>query len=205
VAASERSALPRRAAWNGQGPPADPRERIIDAASRCLAALGVERTSLTSIAQTAGVSRQTIYKYFATKEDIVVKALELEAARASERIMTMAKNNTTAADYVVELGVAAFREFTSNPAISPVLAVIGHAGQTDRVLGPEAIAIARHFLEPVLGYAPAKAAELDEMTETFIRFHLSLLEFASPITESEDVLRGYLHRVLVPALGLTHA
>ena len=186
-----------------QGAPADPRDHIIDAASRCLATLGLERTSLTAIAQAAGVSRQTIYKYFPTKEAIVVKALESEAARVSERIMAVAKCNTTAADYAVDLCLAARAEFLRNPAISPMVTVIGQAGETDRVLGPEAIAVARRFLEPILTFAPDKRSHLDEMTETFIRFQLSLLEFKSAMTESEDTLRAYLRRVLVPALGLT--
>lgn len=197
--------LPRRVAWRRQGAPTDPREHIIDAASRCLASLGLERTSLTSIAQAAGVSRQTIYKYFATKEEIVAKALETEAARASERIMTAAKSNTTAADYAVELFMAARAEFLRNPAISPMMTVLGQVEQSRRVLAPESIAIARHFLEPILAYAPEMEPHLDEMTETFTRIHLSFLEFASDITESEGALRDYLHRVLVPALGLTAA
>ena len=81
----------------------DPRAHIIAAASRCLATVGLERTSLTAIANESGVSRQTIYKYFATRDEIIVEALENEAAEASERIMAIARNNATAAGYVVEL------------------------------------------------------------------------------------------------------
>ena len=83
--------------------------------------------------------------------------------------------------------------------------MLGQVSEPERVLGTEAIAIARHFLEPILSYAPDKEPDLDEMTETFIRFHLSLLEFSSANTESENDLRAYLHRVLVPALGLQGA
>src|SRR5271154_4307999 len=47
-----------------------------------------------------------------------------------------------------------------------------------------------------------RESELDEMTETYMRFLLSLLTFESTATRSQDSLRSYLHRVLVPALGL---
>ena len=111
----ETEGLPRRVAWRQHGTPADPRAHIIDAASRCLATVGLERTSLTAIANESGVSRQTIYNYFATRDEIIVEALEKEAAEASERIMAVARKNATAAGYVVELLVSAYSEFKRNP------------------------------------------------------------------------------------------
>jgi AcrR family transcriptional regulator len=198
----ESEGLPRRVAWRQHGTPADPRAHIIDAASRCLATVGLERTSLTTIAKESGVSRQTIYKYFATKDEIIVKALEKEASEASERIMAVARKNTTAAGFVVELLVSAYSEFKRNPAISPVVAVLEGPAARARVLTPDVVATVRHFLEPILSYLPDRESELDEMTETYMRFLLSLLTFESTATRSQDSLRSYLHRVLVPALGL---
>jgi hypothetical protein len=40
------------------------------------------------------------------------------------------------------------------------------------------------------------------MTETYLRFELSLLTIDSATSRSTEAMRGYLHRVLVPALGL---
>jgi AcrR family transcriptional regulator len=162
----------------------------------------LERTSLTTIAKESGVSRQTIYKYFATKDEIIVEALEKEASDASERIMAVARKNTTAAGFVVELLVSAYSEFKRNPAISPVVAVLEGPAARARVLTPDVVATVRHFLEPILSYLPDRESELDEMTETYMRFLLSLLTFESTATRSQDSLRSYLHRVLVPALGL---
>jgi AcrR family transcriptional regulator len=198
----ETEGLPRRVAWRQHGTPSDPRAHIIAAASRCLAAVGLERTSLTAIANESGVSRQTIYNYFATRDEIIVEALEKEAAEASERIMAVARNNATAAGYVVELLVSAYSEFKRNPAISPVIAVLEGPAARARVLTPDVVATVRHFLEPILSYLPDRGSQLDEMTETYMRFLLSLLTFESAATRSQDSLRSYLHRVLVPALGL---
>lgn len=66
----------RRVAWGGQGQPEDPRSRIAEAAIRTLATHGLEHTSLTVIAREAQVSRQTVYAYFSTKEEIAEIALE---------------------------------------------------------------------------------------------------------------------------------
>ncbi|GAC1402403.1 MAG: hypothetical protein NVSMB60_18680 [Mycobacterium sp.] len=193
---------PRRVAWRQHGTPSDPRAHIIAAASRCLANVGLERTSLTAIATESGVSRQTIYKYFATRDEIIVEALETEAAEASERIMAIARNNATAAGYVVELLMSAYSEFKRNPAISPIISVLEGPDARARVLTPDVAVTVRHFLEPILSYLPERASDLDEMTETYMRFLLSLLIFESESTRTQDALRRYLHRTLVPAMGL---
>ena len=199
---AEQTRRPRRVAWGTLGPPRDPRARIIEAASDCLTKFGVERTSLTAIANQAGVSRQTIYKYFPTKEEIVIEAVRQEAAEASERIMAVAQQHSTAAGFVVELCVAAHFEFTHNPAIWPFFTELDRVDIRERLLDSETIDMVKHFLEPILSYLPEKAPYLNEMTETFLRFHLSLLTYDSTVTQTQSALRGYLHRVLVPALGL---
>jgi hypothetical protein len=83
-----------------------------------------------------------------------------------------------------------------------VVAVLEGPAARARVLTPDVVATVRHFLEPILSYLPDREPELDEMTETYMRFLLSLLTFESTATRSQDSLRSYLHRVLVPALGL---
>ena len=52
------------------------RERILQAALGCIGAYGVEGTSIAHIRKAAGLSAGTIYRYFASKEDLVVAALE---------------------------------------------------------------------------------------------------------------------------------
>lgn len=43
------------------------------------------------------------------------------------------------------------------------------------------------------------------MTETFLRFELSLSTIGSATTDKDHELRGFLRRVLVPALGVPAA
>ncbi|MBE7191695.1 MAG: TetR/AcrR family transcriptional regulator [Gordonia polyisoprenivorans] len=195
--------LPRRVPWSSADTTSGPRDRIIVAASRCLADVGLERTSISEIARRAGVSRQTIYNHFAERDEIVAAAIGLAAAEASERIIARVRQQASAADFVVELCVAALDEFTHNPAIRPMISLLEQPGARSSTLTPEVIAYARGFLEPVLDHEPHLADGIDEMTETFLRFELSLLTLDSATTRSPDAIRGYLHRVLVPALGLT--
>jgi AcrR family transcriptional regulator len=46
-------------------------DRILDAAERLIFRTGARKMSLTDVATLAGVSRPTIYRYFASKEDLI--------------------------------------------------------------------------------------------------------------------------------------
>jgi AcrR family transcriptional regulator len=191
-----------QAPWYREVPPTEPRERIIAAASRIMARSGLERTSISAIAREARVSRQTLYNHFETKQQVIEQALESAASNAAERINAAARTNTSAAGFVVDLCMASLEEYSRNPAISPVIPLLQGDDARQSVLAPHGLDVARHFVEPILSYVPDRAPDLDEMTETLLRFVLSLLTFESDITRSPDALRRYLHRVLVPAMGL---
>jgi AcrR family transcriptional regulator len=201
------SARGRRIAWHGGRTERHlpPRERIVAAASRCLVELGLERTSISAIAREAGISRQTVYSYFPTKDEIVSEALLAAASAASERIIAEAAGAPTAADFVVEICIAAVAEFRRNPAIAPIMTLLGEPQARRDVLTPETIAATRRFLEPLLDYQPELASRMDELTETYLRFELSLLTLDSSVSTDPTALRGYLHRALVPALGIRAA
>jgi AcrR family transcriptional regulator len=199
---ADADARTRRAPWHLEVPPTDSRERIIAAASRIMARSGLERTSISAIAREARVSRQTLYNHFETKQEIIEQALETAASSAAERIIAAAQANTSAAGFIVELCLSCLDEYTRNPAISPVIPLLQGDDARQSVLAPHGLDVARHFVEPILSYVPDRAADLDEMTETLLRFVLSLLTLESDITRSPDALRRYLHRVLVPAMGL---
>lgn len=66
-------------------------ERILDATRRLLVTAGARRLSLSDVATLAGVSRPTIYRYFASKEDLIDALGAQERRRfdaAMERAMT---------------------------------------------------------------------------------------------------------------------
>ena len=70
------------------------------------------------------MSRQTIYNHFDSKQEIIERALAGAASNAAERIIAAARSNASAAGFVVELCVSALHEYTRNPAISPVIAIV---------------------------------------------------------------------------------
>lgn len=61
-----------RAAKADAGPAFNPvHHRILAATVEVIAARGLERLSMTEISQAAGISRQTLYRYFASKEVLI--------------------------------------------------------------------------------------------------------------------------------------
>ncbi|UDY25011.1 TetR/AcrR family transcriptional regulator [Nocardioides sp. Kera G14] len=51
------------------------RERILDAAESCLRELGIRRTTMATVAETAGISRAWLYRHFPGKATLVAAAL----------------------------------------------------------------------------------------------------------------------------------
>ncbi|HVM18849.1 MAG TPA: TetR family transcriptional regulator [Egibacteraceae bacterium] len=56
-------------------PSSTTRDRILDAALRAMAAHGLAKLSLEDVAREAGMSRQTVYRYFGSKEALVTAAI----------------------------------------------------------------------------------------------------------------------------------
>lgn len=198
--------MARRPAWSGR-PPLDAdeaRERLVEATITCVARLGWGRTSMSAIAAEAGVSRPTLYAHFPDRDTILEAALTEAANRLVERVWALAADVETGADFVVEAMMVALEEFPADPVLS-LMARPGPdtAAWASDSLSPASLAVGKRFLAPLERLSPESAGEMDEITETTIRFLLSLLLFPNPVPRSAEEQRAYLHRRLVPALGLT--
>ncbi|MBL7501420.1 TetR/AcrR family transcriptional regulator [Frankia sp. CNm7] len=194
----------RRAPWSGRSPAAQAesaREKIIDATVTCIRRHGLERTSISAIATIAGVSRPTVYAYFETREALVSLALEQAGRSIAERVVAAARRRSkTAGDFAVEALIAARREFRAEPALHPISQAPADAWAANQALSENSLEIARSILEPITSYDPSLESRLDEITETLIRWLLSLLIFDSDRTSSDTKLRAYLRRSVVPAI-----
>ena len=75
-------------------PQADLAERILDAARQLMLGMGARKLSLSDVATLAGVSRPTIYRYFASKEDLI-DALGTHERRRFDAAMERAMSGVT--------------------------------------------------------------------------------------------------------------
>lgn len=65
-------------------PSNETRDRLLDAAEQLIYAGGIHATGMDRIVRESGVSRKSVYRYFASKEELVAEALR----RRDERWMT---------------------------------------------------------------------------------------------------------------------
>jgi AcrR family transcriptional regulator len=64
----------------------DSRERLMEAARRCLVERGHAQCSVKAIAEIAGVNHGLVHHHFGSKEGLFVAAVKREAARHGERL-----------------------------------------------------------------------------------------------------------------------
>nr|MDA8343783.1 TetR/AcrR family transcriptional regulator [Actinomycetota bacterium] len=67
------------------------RDRILDAALAAAADHGIARLSVGDVAHRAGLSRQTLYKYFPSKQTLVSEAVAREAADVVRQVVSAAE------------------------------------------------------------------------------------------------------------------
>ncbi len=78
--------------------------RILDAAERCMARYGL-RVSMRDVAAEAGMSRGSVYRYYADREALVDAVLERTADRFVDAAAHEVDARTTLADQVAEAAV----------------------------------------------------------------------------------------------------
>ena len=78
---------------------------------------------LREIAKRAGVGLQTIYKYFGTKDELIVAAIEQDLATLTQRMTAAAENSnhTTTREKFFDLGFQYFDFYLSNRHIAQIV------------------------------------------------------------------------------------
>jgi AcrR family transcriptional regulator len=175
------------------------RERILDAAVRCVETVGAQRTSTSLIARAAKVSRPTLYAYFANREELVDLAAQQATLRVVDRMQQHCRRYESACDRAVEALLYALYDLRHLPAMGTHFAPDVKLGQP---LGREELWFARQALEPVAEKWPALWKTMDDAAEIYVRMLISMLirDPAQPRNREQDEV--FLHRWWPSALGI---
>lgn len=98
-----------------------PDDTLLDAARECVLAGGVRRTTLTGIAQTAGVSRMTVYRRFPDVGTILATLMTREFTALLQRVADEIPEDGTARSRLVEHAVAGVGRLGTDPLLRTVL------------------------------------------------------------------------------------
>jgi AcrR family transcriptional regulator len=96
--------MPRRS----PNPPAaatstdDARERILAAAERCIDRHGIRKTTMDDVASEVGLSRPSVYRYFADRDDLLIELITRHARALLDRARKAISRQGSLADQIVE-------------------------------------------------------------------------------------------------------
>ena len=193
-----------RKGWAGR-PPADDdeaRKRIIDVTLRLVDRRGAAQTTVADIAEALGITRRTIYRYFAGTEELFTAV----AAVSLQSFMTQIENITADMDVaaqLVEVTAYIIERLPHEPQLTLLLANDRSNSFSRTMLTPNAIARCREILQhthikwPELGYDDGT---IDELVEFLLRTIQSMVIAPPDPPRSSTELRAYLHRWIGPAL-----
>ena len=96
-------------------------EQILDAAFEAMTTFGLARLSLADVAKRANLSRQTLYRYFRTKTDLLDAVVAREEQRFLDRISAAAATETDPTDALRAAVVATLDGVRNHPLIDRLL------------------------------------------------------------------------------------
>jgi len=197
----------RKAPWGGLSPPGDDaeaRRRLLEATRRCIERFGPERVTLGDVAEEAGVTRPTVYRYFDTGEDLLRAAFLVATGGILERMVAHARSFPDVGERLVEAFVYAWREIPADPHLGPIFAG-GEEGRRARpnLLSDLSLEVASRSLRSLSDDATAfEPEEPDEFVELLIRLLESFLLEPGPRPRDADQLRAFLRRWVLPMTAL---
>ena len=183
------------------------RDQILEAANHCFRRYGVAKTTIDDVAEAAGVSRATLYRYVeGGRDELVLTVMLAEARRQISPIVDKALRLPTLTEQLAEIG-------------SEALVVIRKDEQLSLLFSPESVGIGSNHPEAetvivsgaldVFGPFFADARENDEIraditdaeiAEWLIRNTISLLTIGGEASRTKASVRRYFERFVIPPL-----
>jgi AcrR family transcriptional regulator len=80
----------------------DARERILAAAERCIDRHGIRKTTMDDIASEVGLSRPSVYRYFADRDDLLIELIARHGRALISRAHKVMARQSTFSDQIVE-------------------------------------------------------------------------------------------------------
>src|SRR5581483_337051 len=139
----------------------DARAHIVEAALACFERFGVSRTTMDDIAREANVSRPTMYRFFADRDDLVMAVIRARAAVFIEQVRSFVARQDTFEAALIE-GMLHLVELGRNDPYVRLLVSPSHMTLASQVIGgsEEALDLASEMWEPMFAAAQERG-ELD--------------------------------------------
>lgn len=179
------------------------RENILSAAIECINRWGVDRFSMADLAKEANVVRSTIYMYFKTRDEVIRAALLQLAYGFGEKLFLHIAQFTQAEEKMVEAVYFCVKSLPDEPFLTMISSsVLSDMVREHTLTTAEGMDIGSGIIASIIPADDMTARELQEIAEHSIRFVLSLITMESPLIKTDEDLKGFIARRLLPAVGL---
>jgi AcrR family transcriptional regulator len=182
------------------------REQLIDAAEACFQRFGVNKTTVEDVAAAAEVSRATVYRYFADRDDLILGVVLREAERFLRRMSARVNRASNFGDGLVDFVAYTVRAVRADANLALLFAP-EMAGVTTSLAGASdaLFSMVTDFLRPFFEAADEAGQlragiNLDDAAEWTLRTIMSLLTVDGPRSRTEAQLKDLLRTFLVPVL-----
>lgn len=192
--------------WQGNPPRTEEeaRLRIIAATTSCLEQYGSAKTTLSDVAAELGVTRQTVYRYYANLAELLAAVAQAGLADFVERFEQHLAGFRTPAEVAIESVVYAVRAMTEERDVGALF----QAGETEVFSRDVTTATAFSVGADILRRAGVdwseigvRDDELEGLAEILMRLFVSFLQSPSDPPRSEAELRTLVRRWLGPGLS----
>jgi len=196
----------RRPAWNGSPPrdDAEARQRIIDAAMRCVDRHGAGKATLSDVATELGVIRQTIYRHFSSTEDLFAAVGYAAADDYVDRLTAHLAGITDPADWAIEAIAYTVERVPHNRYLGLLLSTGQPTVFTRVAMSDAAFTTTRTAFERCDVDWAAHRYTTDtqtELIEYLLRILLSFLVDPMHTTRDSNELRRFLRSWVSPAIS----
>ncbi|TNF33181.1 MAG: TetR/AcrR family transcriptional regulator [Gammaproteobacteria bacterium] len=178
------------------------RARLMDAAVHCVHEMGISKVGMRHIAEAAGLARQTAYKYYPNKYDVLADAFMREGLRFAEQLANHINRIEAVDEQFVEAFLFVIDTLPENPVlmllVEPEDGFIHHLGISYHPFG----LFGELAFSQVFNAHPALAAQAEEISEYWARNVLSFLSLSGTRERSREELAGYVRYRLLPGLHL---
>jgi len=194
-----------RKGWGGT-PPADDdeaRKRIVDAALRSMERRGPQQTTLSAVAADLGVTRPTVYRYFATIDELVTAAGDVALGGWTARIADLTSGITDPVDLLVEAVAYLVERLPDEPLLVMMLENDQSRTTSRQMVLGESVRRSRIMLErteidwTALGY---RNKDFDDLVEYLLRIIQSLVLVPPDPPRSASELRSVLRHWIGPVV-----
>ncbi|HVU73719.1 MAG TPA: helix-turn-helix domain-containing protein [Mycobacteriales bacterium] len=176
--------------WLADDRRASAETRILDAAARLFLERGVSQVGMIDIAEAAGCSRATLYRYFADRTSLYLAYIHRETRRIAADISTVARRHEDPRERLLTTVAAALCEVRGVPALLAWFRAVD-VGTTTELANRSPVIVG--ITASLLG--DATDPDVLERARWLVRVVVSLL--ATPGADPEDE-RRMLERFVVP-------